>query len=803
TVRERFPDLPRRISGYNLPTLLPEHGMNVAQALVGSESTCVTILRAELALLPEPRHVVLVLAGYPDIATAADHVPLVNKHEPYIVEGLDHKLIEYERDRRLNTVALHELPDAGAWLMVKVTGDSPEEASDKASKLLGALDKDGDLVSSKILEDEEHQAELDSVREAALGATARVPGMPDTWPGWEDSAVPPDRVGAYLRALQKLLDEYGYGAASLYGHFGDGCAHTSIPFDLVSAEGIRNFRSFVTRAAHLVVEYGGSLSGEHGDGQARGELLSIMYGDELVGAFGEFKAIFDPGNRMNPGKMVNANPLDGQLRLGVDWRPPAEPTQFEYPRDGGFMGVPTRCFGVGACRRHSTDEGGVMCPSYMVTGEEQHSTRGRMRLIFEMMRGETIKDGWRSKAVHESLDLCLACKGCKTDCPVNVDMATYKAEFLFHHYARRMRPRAHYSLGWLPLWARFAARAPWLANATTQTPGLRAVAKLLAGVDRRRAVPRFAKRRFTDAWRSDHAPELPPPAARAPLSATVDWPTGATGQTGAAGSRSSQADGSGPRTVVLWPDTFTNSLSPHIAHAAVTVLEAAGFEIVVPEEPVCCGLTWISTGQLTRAKKELRRSLDVLKPYLDAGLPVVGLEPSCTSVLRGDAVDLLGGDIEAKQLKDSTVTLAELLRDRAPGFAPRLSTVAGAAPKAVVQTHCHQHAIMGFAADAEVMKRAGIDAEVLSSGCCGLAGDFGMTADHHDVSIACAERVLLPAVRDADPATIVMADGFSCRTQIDGAGTGRRAVHLAEVLAAAVEGVAVGPLPEDSLGQRP
>ncbi len=752
-IRERFPDIPRCISGYNLPALLPENGFNLARALVGSESTCVTVLRAEVDLLPSPGEQVLVLAGYPDIATAGDRVAAVNRCAPYILEGIDHRLIEYERDRRMNPVALHEIPAAGAWLMVKV-------APDRLDDLLAALDAE----TTRVFRDPEHVKEMDSVREMALGATSRVSGFPDAWPGWEDSAVPPERLGEYLRELRRLLDEFGYPSTSLYGHFGHGCVHNSIPFDLVTAKGVADFRSFVTRAARLVASYGGSLSGEHGDGQARGELLPIMFGDQMVGVFEEFKAIFDPRGRMNPGKVVDPYPLDRNLRLGAQYAPGNPATHFTYPDDGGgFPGTTTRCFGVGECRRHGGD--GVMCPSYMVTREEIHSTRGRARLLYEMLRGEIITDGWRSAAVHEALDLCLACKGCKSDCPVNVDMATYKAEFLAHHYKGRLRPRSHYALGWLPLWARLAAPAPFLANALTGTPGVGTVAKALAGIDTQRAVPRFAPRRFTDAYRRR-------------------------------GSRGSGARG----TVLLWPDTFTNSLSPHIAASAVTVLEAAGFRVVTPPRTVCCGLTWISTGQLATAKRVLRRSLRTIAPYLRAGLPVVGLEPSCTSVLRSDATELLGSDLDAQRLRSQATTLAELLTDRVPDFAPQLSTQDGARPKAIVQTHCHQHAVLGFEADRQTMERVGLDATVLDSGCCGLAGDFGMTPQHRDVSLGCAERVLLPAVRDAPEDTLVLADGFSCRYQIEDAGTGRRAVHLAEALAGAVRGERTGDHPEWTLG---
>jgi FAD/FMN-containing dehydrogenase/Fe-S oxidoreductase len=763
-IRSRYPRIPRRISGYNLPDLLPENGFNLARALVGSESTCVVVLRAELALLPEPTHVCLLMVGYPDIATAAAHIPTANAHQPYVLEGVDHKLIGYELRRRMNPVAIHKIPDAGAWLAVKTMGDTAEQARAASKQVLAALRADGDVTVDRLYDQADQIDEMDSVREAALGATARVPGMRDTWPGWEDSAVPPDQLASYLRDLQDLMGRYGLEAASLYGHFGHGCVHTSLPFELSTVEGVAGFRSFVTEAAHLVVRHGGSLSGEHGDGQARGELLSIMFGDEIVAAMAEFKSIFDPGDRMNPGKVVAANPLDQQLRLGPEYRPAAVDTFFEYPADGGFEGVPTRCFGVGACRRQDSESGGVMCPSYMVTRDEQHSTRGRMRLLFEMMRGQTITDGWRSQDVHDALDLCLACKGCKSDCPVTVDMATYKAEFLAHHYERRIRPRSHYSLGWLPLWARLASLAPGLANASVHAPATARMAARIAGIDPDRELPSFAPVPFTTAFR--HRRHQP---------------------------------GAGERgEVLLWPDTFTNYFAPHIATSAVIALEAAGFTVRTPDRPVCCGLTWISTGQLGIARRVLGHSLRVLAPYLERGTPVLGLEPSCTSVLRSDAVDLLPEAVLkelARRAAEQTVTFAELLDRRAPEFAPRLAG-GGRHPKAIVQTHCHQHATLGMQADERLMRRIGLDPEFLSSGCCGLAGDFGLTSDHREVSLGCAERALYPAIRAADVRTLVLADGFSCRLQIASDYSGRRGVHLAEVVAAAVRGQPVDNRPE-------
>ncbi|HEY2279754.1 MAG TPA: FAD-linked oxidase C-terminal domain-containing protein [Streptosporangiaceae bacterium] len=753
-VRDRYPDIPRRVSGYNLDSLLPENGFDVARALVGSESTLVTILHAELRVVPKPPAETLVVLGYPDIAAAADAAPRIAPHRPEQLEGLDDRLITFERERRMNPEALLLLPDGHAWLMVIFPGDSKEDADAKAHTLVDELHGTEHEPTVKFYDDAEHEKELADVREVALGATARVPDMPDTWEGWEDSAVPPERLGDYLRDLIKLYDEFGYSGSALYGHFGHGCVHTRIPFDLVTADGIATFRRFIERAADLVVSYGGSFSGEHGDGQSRGELLPRMFGDELVRAFGQFKAIFDPGNRMNPGKVVAPYRIDENLRLGTGWTPRDDETYFRYPDDDGrFERAVMRCVGVGKCRH---DSGGVMCPSYMVTREEEHSTRGRSRLLFEMLEGHAdspVTAGWRSTAVKDALDLCLACKGCKRDCPVEVDMATMKAEFLAHHYQGRLRPLAHYSMGWLPLVARLVSRAPRLVNALTQAPLLRDAVTAAGGIDRRRRVPLFAHQTF-QTWFTRRRPT----------------PAGLRGR------------------VVLWPDTFTNHLTPSVGQSAVEVLEAAGYEVIVPDQPLCCGLTWISTGQLATARKVLRRTVDALAPYLREGLPVVGLEPSCTAVFRSDARELFPGDRDVQRLREQTVTLAELLRDRTEGWQP--PQVGG---QAIAQTHCHQHAIMGYDPDRALLTDAGVDLDVLDSGCCGLAGNFGFEAGHYDVSVACAERALLPAVRSAAPQTMVLADGFSCRTQIEQSDADRVPVHLAEVLAAGLTGRPVQP----------
>jgi FAD/FMN-containing dehydrogenase/Fe-S oxidoreductase len=760
-IRAGFPDIPRRVSGYNLDSLLPEHGFDVAGLLVGSESTLVTVLRAKLELVPVVRERTLVVLGYPSVDKAADAVPAILPHEPIALEGLDSRLIRDERLKHLNPEALRELPRGRAFLMVQFGGDTVDEADKAAHGMLDALHGTEHEADVAFLDDPAHETQLWQVREAGLGATAHIPGKPDTFEGWEDSAVAPERLGDYLRRLNELYEQFGYASEtgpSLYGHFGQGCVHTRIPFDLYTADGVATYRRFLERAADLVAEFGGSLSGEHGDGQTRGELLPRMFGPELVDAFGRLKAIFDPGNRMNPGKVVAPAPLDAHLRLGGDWAPATpQDLYFRFPHDGGsFAEAANRCVGVGRCRQHTTDGGQVMCPSYQVTGEEEHSTRGRARLLFEMLDGHRdgpLNKGWRSTEVRDALDLCLACKGCKTDCPANVDMATYKAEFLAHHYRHRpwRRPRAHWSMGWLPAIAQLVGRARLarVVNALTRTPGLRRLAVAVAGVDDRE-IPLFAGQ-------------------------TLQHWFARRGGPGGDGSRGE---------VLLWPDTFTNHFHPHIGRAAVEVLEAAGWRVVLPSEPLCCGLTWISTGQLAVAKRILTRTARILAPHLRAGGLVLGLEPSCTAVFRSDATDLFPEDHDVRRLRNQTVTFAELLTEHSPGYRP--PALDGERVTALAQVHCHQHAVLGWDADQELLARAGVDVERLDSGCCGLAGDFGFEKGHREVSEACAERVLLPRLREAGAETVVLADGFSCRTQIHQLDSGgHEGRHLAEVLAAA------------------
>jgi FAD/FMN-containing dehydrogenase/Fe-S oxidoreductase len=739
-IRTKYPKIPRRVSGYNLDQLLPENGFHVARALVGSESTCVTVLEATVRLVHSPQFRVLLVLGYPDVYAAGDHVPEVLAHGPVGLEGMDDLLVQSIRIQHLHEESLGLLPEGHGWLLAEFGGDSAEEALDRARATLEDLKRGPGAPAMKLVEDRGEQHAIWRIRESGLGATAHVPGYGITWPGWEDAAVAPEKLGRYLREFRSLLEKFGYGC-SLYGHFGDGCVHVSIDFDLQTRDGIEKFRRFLDEAADLVLRHGGSFSGEHGDGQARGALLSKMYGPELIEAFREFKSIWDPEWKMNPGKVIDANQPTANLRLGADWSPWHPKTHFRYPGDeGSFVkAAGLRCAGVGMCRR---THGGTMCPSFMVTREEKHSTRGRARLLFEMLEREMIgQDGWRDEEVKEALDLCLACKGCKEECPVHVDMASYKAEFLSHYYKGHLRPRSAYAFGLIHWWARLGSLAPGAVNFVTQVPGLRGLAKKAAGMAPQRKIPRFARTTFREQF-TRHRTSNP-----------------------------------GGRKVLLWPDTFNNHFHPEVAQAAVEVLEHAGFHVEIPPVDLCCGRPLYDYGMLDLARHLLRRTLTVLEDEIRAGTPVIGLEPSCAAVFRDELVNFFPDDEDAHRLSVQTFPLADfLVRELPEERFPRLHR------KAVVHGHCHHKAIFEMQGEEQVLTRLGLDFEIPDSGCCGMAGSFGFEkGDPYEVSVRCGERVLLPAVRSAPKDALIIADGFSCREQIT-QGTRRRALHLAQVL---------------------
>ena len=728
-VRRRYPHIPRRVSGYNLGALLPERGFDAAQALVGSEGTCVVVLEAELRLVDAPKHAALLVLGYDDVYEAGDDVPRVMRTGPIALEGMDDRLVHDMVALGMHPQKLALLPEGRGWLIVEYGGDTRQEAAEKAR---AAANHHG---SARIFEDPAEQHRIWKVRESGLGATAHVPNKPLTWEGWEDSAVPPQRLGEYLRKLRALLDKHGY-EGDLYGHFGQGCVHTRIDFDLETAEGIAAYRRFLHEAAALVVGLDGSISGEHGDGQSKAELLETMFGPRLVQAFREFKAVWDPDGRMNPGKVVDAYRADQNLRLGTAYDPPPVQVHFHYPEDAGdFSRAMLRCVGVGECRKKE----GVMCPSYMATGEEMHSTRGRARLLWEMLNADTLERGWQSPAVKEALDLCLSCKGCRAECPVKVDMATYKAEFMAHYYEGRLRPLHAYAFGMIDRWARLASLSPGLATWLVNLP----VAKKLAGIAPERQVTPFAPQPFTKRFR---------PAGEG-------------------------------REVLLWPDTFHNFYHPEVAHAAAEVLQAAGCRVRVPGRPLCCGRPLYEFGMLDRAKAHLSRILETLDADIRAGTPVVMLEPACASVFRVEMGELFPFSEQAKRLAAQTVLLPEFLAEKAPRF-PAFS-FSRREGRAMVHAHCHHRSVIGVETELALLRRAGLEVELLDSGCCGMAGSFGFEADKYEVSMRCAERVLAPAVRAAPADTLLVSDGFSCREQIAHA-TGRRPLHLAQALAQAL-----------------
>ncbi|HET7386040.1 MAG TPA: FAD-binding and (Fe-S)-binding domain-containing protein [Nocardioidaceae bacterium] len=743
-IRERYPNVPRRVSGYNLDDLLAEKGFNPARALVGSECTCVLVLSAKVRLLPWPEHRSLVVLGYPDSPSAAEHVTDILDTGPVGLEFFEQGIIENLKKKRFFFEGMRELPDGNTFVLIEYGGDSQDEADAAGRDICERLEKLPNTPHIKEYDDPRHQSDIWEIRRGAIGST-RIPQEHAGLPGWEDAAVHPANLAPYLRDYQDLLDRYDYHAP-LFGHFGQGCIHNRLDLDIKTADGIETFRRFISDAADLVIAHGGVPSGEHGDGQLRAEFLTRVFGPELVRAFEEFKDLFDPDGKMNPGKVVRPRSPVQDLQLGTHYRPAVLATEFAYPEDGfNFADAANRCFGVGKCRHM---EGGTMCPSFMVTREEKHSTRGRSRMLLEMMRtsGER-KHPWRDEGVKDALDLCLACKGCKGDCPVRVDMATYKAEFLSHYYQGRIRPRAAYAMGLIQRWSKLASLTPGLVNWTASAPVLSSLVKAAAGVAPQRELPSYAPTTYRS-LRTDGAP------AR---------------------------DG---MPVILWVDTFSNYFQPQVAQAAVEVLEAAGFDVRVPDRQMCCGRPLYDYGMLGTARRYLDTVLGSTREEIEAGVPVVGLEPSCVAVFRDELPNLMPHDENARRLASQTFTLAQLLAKHAPDWQPpRLDA------DVLVQVHCHQGAVLGYEKERALLDRMGVRVQVPDSGCCGMAGSFGYEkGEKYDVSVACGERVILPEVRAAQPETIVLADGFSCREQI-GQLTERTAVHLAEVLAWALRGV--------------
>jgi FAD/FMN-containing dehydrogenase/Fe-S oxidoreductase len=740
-VRARFPDIPRRVSGYNLDQLLPENGFNVARALVGSEGTCVVILEAECELKPSPQHRRLVALGFADAFIAADHVPTVLAHKPIGLEGFDGVLVDFMLRKNLLVDDVELLPSGRGFLLCEFGADS-QQAVDRMAYALMEASKQFEQVPSCVLYSPEEAERVWKVRESGLGASVFVPGELSGWEGWEDSAVPPELLGLYLRDLFGLIDRYGY-RTPMYGHFGQGCVHLRITFDFKTSEGVAKYRKFIDEAADVVLKYGGSFSGEHGDGQARAALLPKMFGPELMQAFTKFKALWDPTNRMNPGKLIDPvavyEPTEN-LRIGAGYQAANVATWFQYPLDGSsFSDATTRCVGVGACRKQ---DHGTMCPSYQATREEKHSTRGRAHLLWEMMQGNVLPDGWRNREIHDALELCLSCKACKTECPVNVDMATWKSEFLAHYYQGRLHPLHHYAFGFMDRWAHAASIAPALFNLPGRTPGIDGLIKSILGVAQQRGLPRFAPKNFREQFNRTHKPET-----------------------------------AGSQSVLLWPDTWNNYFHPRALTSAARLLTAAGSTVQIPRQHICCGRPLYDFGFLDEARRYLLRILEQFAPQIASGIPVVMLEPSCATVFRDELINFFPTDERAIRLSRQTIMLSEMLARNSTWHPPQMP-----GRRIVVHGHCHQKTQMTMKDDMALLRATGATVELLDSGCCGMAGPFGFERDKFEVSQTLAERVLLPAVRAAGDRDLLVSNGFSCREQIS-QNTPRTAVHLAEVLA--------------------
>ncbi|HVN89864.1 MAG TPA: FAD-linked oxidase C-terminal domain-containing protein [Candidatus Binataceae bacterium] len=735
-VRVRYPKIPRRVSGYNLDELLPENGFNLARAIVGSEGTLAVVLNATVRLVPKPKTIVLVVLGFADVFAAADQTPWLLEYKPQALEGFDHRLLDFARSKGMPAVKL--LPEGRAFLVMELGGDTLDQVLGFAEEVKREASRHPDCNGVAILTDQYEQRAVWGIRESGLGAGALIPGNPRTWPGAEDCAVPPARLGDFLRRLVPMLARYDLAAATYYGHFGEGCVHCRINFDFFTREGVAKFRAAMIELGNLVAEFGGSLSGEHGDGLARSELLPKMFGGELISVFREFKHLFDPDHRMNPGVIVDPEPLDSHLRVSALPDPARFPTRLDFSAEGGLAGAALKCVGLGKCRK---TDAGTMCPSYMATREEKHSTRGRARLIYEALNGNLLKEGFVDEALYEALELCLSCKACKSECPAAIDMSAYKAEFLANYYEVHRRPLAAKFFGRLHNLGRVASIAPSIANLFTRGPMAGLVRKML-GFHPDRTLPAFASRSFRDLF-----------------------------------SRR-QPSRKGTSEVLLFPDTFNNFFEPEVAVAATEVLEHAGFRVILPDCDLCCGRPLMEAGMLDAARVRMAEMLTTLGPIAARGTPIVGLEPSCLLTMRDELPSMFPKSLEARQLADHAMLFDEFLVAKAPQFGPAASS-----GRALVHGHCHRKALAGLSSEIALLGRSeGLQVDAPDSGCCGMAGAFGYGASRFDLSRAIGERALLPAIRKSDPSTLIVADGFACRTQIRQFCSDRRPLHLAQAL---------------------
>lgn len=781
TIRTEFGRFGRQVSGYSLEHLLPENGPALAPFLSGTEGTLGVITQATVRLVPLPKAPVLVALGFPDMIAAAAAVPRILPLKPLAVEGMDARLVEVVRQHK-GPGAVPELPQGSGWLLCEVGGEGLDEDAtlQRARELADASGASGNAVM--IYPPGADAAAIWRIRADGAGLGGRTPQGDQAWPGWEDAAVPPGNLAAYLQDFQKLLEKFELDGL-LYGHFGDGCVHVRLNMPLGSAAGLGKSRDFLLAAAQLVGKYRGSISGEHGDGRARSQLLPKMYSPQAVDLFAQVKALFDPGNLMNPGVLTGPAGPDGveeNVRRAQARPLKASAEGFAFSEDGGSLtDAFHRCTGVGKCRADNSAAGGFMCPSYQASGREQEATRGRARILQEATNGGLIH-GLSDPEIWQVLDLCLACKACSADCPAGVDMAKWRSETLFRRYQGRLRPLSHYALGWLPRWLRLMAKIPGaaqLANLATKIRPLVQVALQLLHLDTARTLPRFATRSLESQYPNRQL--WPKKSESSPWEQDFSRKPGVIADkeiAAKAGKQTRQAARSTSKSVVIWADSFSRGLDQRGVKAAIKLLTEAGWQVFLAPPDTCCGLTWITTGQLKGARRHLEKLLARLAPPAANGIPIVGIEPSCTAVLRDDLLELFPTDPRALMVSEATFTLAEFINANCPDLPlPNLSGV-----NVVAQPHCHHYSVMGWEADRALLQKTGAKLVELQ-GCCGMAGNFGMESPHRQMSLTVAEHALLPALK-ADPGAVFLADGFSCRTQAETLAD-RGGVHLAELLA--------------------
>ncbi len=735
----RYPKHWRRVCGYNLDELIKDRPLNMARLIVGSEGTFLTVVEAKMRLVRRPKTTALDVIHYRDIQEALESSQSILETGPYAVELTDKLILDLARDNIEQSKRMGFVQgDPGAILIVEYAGETDAEVRAKIEALEARRARERFGYTGHVAYDAAEQQSIWKLRKAGLGLLLGMKGEAKPIAFIEDTAVDPKHLSEFVPRFRDIMARHGCEGA-YYGHCSVGCLHIRPVINLKTARGLEQVEKMAADIFDLVLEYGGAISSEHGDGRARSPFLERVYGPVIMQAFRELKSAFDPKNLMNPGNIVASPPVTEHLRYGTTYRTWEPKTLLDFSAQGGFGAAVEMCNGVGVCRKKLE---GTMCPSYMATRDEEHSTRGRANALRAVLSGKVPPADFAGKRLYEVMDLCLECKGCKAECPSNVDMAKLKYEFLNHYHSVNGLPLRNRLFGRIAKLSRWGSRLAPLSNWIAASAPNRWLMERVAGIDRRRPLPAFARETFTD-WFGKRAPK-----------------------------------GAAPRgPVVLFHDTFVTYNTPAIGQAAVELLEAAGYRVELADK-ICCGRPLISKGMLGEAKSHAEWNVSKLAARVAQGVPVVGLEPSCLLTLRDEYVDLLRSD-ESRQVAKSSFLLEEfLLRERAKGL--DLPWKPGAR-RALLHGHCHQKALVGTAPTVAALTWAGYQVSEVDSGCCGMAGSFGFEKEHYDISVSLGNRRLAPAVKAASAETDVIAPGISCRQQIEHL-TGKRAKHPAEAL---------------------